>query len=117
MHKICTNVQKKICIGPRSISPVHLYAFICKICKHESHLQNMQKYAPLTFLMSKACTEHALKVSISSNTSSRSDFFQICSSLMAGFGRESKIWFVTQENMVQLGQKPDENYGGEGANF
>ena len=96
---------------------MHLYAFICKICKHESHLQNMQKYAPLTFLMSKACTEHALKVSISSNTSSRSDFFQICSSLMAGFGRESKIWFVTQENMVQLGQKPDENYGGEGANF
>ena len=79
MHKIC-KCAKKICIGPRSISPVHLYAFICKICKHESHLQNMQKYAPLTFLMSKACTEHALKILI--------------------WPSRSLFGFVTLENMV-----------------
>ena len=31
--------------GARSISPLHLYAFICRICKNEMHMQNIQKYA------------------------------------------------------------------------
>ena len=50
-------MQNKLCSRPRSISPVHLYAFICKICakllktcKHEMHMQNMQKYAQPTLL-------------------------------------------------------------------
>ena len=45
-------MQKKICRGPKVCLLciyMHLYAQnmhkICKICKHESHMQNMQKYA------------------------------------------------------------------------
>ena len=41
----------KICSAPRSMSPVHLYALICKKCKYEIHMQNMQKYAPPTLLI------------------------------------------------------------------
>ena len=44
--------------NPTSISPMHSYAFICtkyakicKICKHESYMQHMQKYALPTLLM------------------------------------------------------------------
>ena len=57
MFKICKNMQK-ICSDPISISPMLSYAFICtkyakicKICEHESCMQNMQKYAPPTLLM------------------------------------------------------------------
>ena len=56
MHKYASNMHKlaKICSGPRRMSPVLLWcafictkcAKICTICKHESHMQNMQKYAP-----------------------------------------------------------------------
>ena len=56
IHKYASNMHKlaKICSGPRRMSPVLLWcafictkcAKICTICKHESHMQNMQKYAP-----------------------------------------------------------------------
>ena len=26
------------------------YTFICKVCKHEIHMQNMKKYAPPTLI-------------------------------------------------------------------
>ena len=57
MHLYAQNMYKhaKICSDPISISPMHLYAFmctkyakICKICKHESYMQNMQNiHSPL----------------------------------------------------------------------
>ena len=60
MHRYAQNMQKyaKICSDPTNISPMHSYVFICtkyskicKICKHESYMQNMQKYALPTLLM------------------------------------------------------------------
>ena len=49
-------MQNKLCSRPRSISPVHLYAIICKTCAKilksmKTHMQNMQKYAQPTLLM------------------------------------------------------------------
>ena len=60
MHKYAQNMHNypKLCIDPKSISPMHSYAFICtkyakmcKICKDEIYMQHMQKYALHTLLM------------------------------------------------------------------
>ena len=53
----------KICSDTISISPVHLYAFICTkyaktcmICKRESHMQKLQKLN--SSKTAKTCTPH-----------------------------------------------------------
>ena len=58
MHKICTNMQKYAVVPEVCLLCISMQrkckenAKICKICKHGSHMQNMQKYAPSTLLMS-----------------------------------------------------------------
>ena len=73
MHKICAKYAKKyarnmqeICKKYASICRAvcapeicknmqiicNSYAKTCKICNHDLHMQNMQKYAPPTLLMS-----------------------------------------------------------------
>ena len=58
MHKLeicmkCTKCTKYAVAGygPRSMSPLHLfalYAKICKICMHEIHMPNMHNYLLMT---------------------------------------------------------------------
>ena len=73
MHKICTKYAKKYARNMQEICKnmqvyagqfvplkyaknmqiiCNLYAKTCKICNHDLHMQNMQKYAPPTLLMS-----------------------------------------------------------------
>ena len=70
MHKNTQNMHKyaKICSDPICISPMHSYAFICtkyakicKICKHESYMQNTQKCALPTLLMPVGTQSRAQK--------------------------------------------------------
>ena len=69
MQEICRNMQKYASIC-RAVSAAEIcknmqcicnaYAKTCKICNHDLHMQNMQKYAPPTLLMYKhQCTRHS----------------------------------------------------------